>query len=73
MDPEHGDPPPSATVNDGDHGPTGLQAPDRRSKPKRAATSAGSAVPARDDNPVASATTSTVLILERPITLKVTS
>jgi hypothetical protein len=41
--------------------------------PKRCATNANSELPAREDKPVASATTSTVLIVERPITFKVTS
>ena len=41
--------------------------------PSRCATSASSAVPAREDKPVPSALTSTVSIVERPITFKVTS
>jgi hypothetical protein len=40
-------------------------------KPSRAATSGNKAVPAREDKPVPSALTFTVLTLERPITFKV--
>src|SRR5206468_12560945 len=39
--------------------------------PTRSATSASSAVPARDERPVPSALTSTVLALQRPITFTV--
>jgi hypothetical protein len=39
----------------------------------RSAASANSAVPVRDDSPVRSAGTSTLTLLERPITRKVTS
>ena len=39
--------------------------------PSRAATSGNNAVPARDDKPMPSALTFTVLTLERPITFKV--
>ena len=47
--------------------------PSSSQSPRRCAVNASSAVPAREDNPVASARTSTVPNDKRPITFKVTS
>ena len=69
--------PPDRRAPGRDHGPSGARACPQARRSARpsaraaAAISANSAVPAREDKPVPSALTSTVLIVERPITFKV--